>query len=163
MLPPDVITTGEINLMVEPVEHPRIEWNWVARTGSLLAHMALLLLVVFQARVLPNTTPTEEQAEIARQQLNYLYMPPLDRTPSPSPAPAPPPRQQVRIDPRYLRELDSIDPNATQPILGPRGPQPAPEENGTDNAPVAAAPSRLRNRNRSRRRDSPNCCSHEIW
>jgi TonB family protein len=143
VLPPDVITTGEINLMVEPVEHPRIEWNWVARAGSLLAHATLLLLVVFQARVFPSTTPTEEQAEIARQQLNYLYMPPPDQvpTPTPSPAPAPPPSQQVRIDPRYLRELDSIDPNATQPILGPRGQQPAaPEESGTDNAPVAAVP-----------------------
>jgi TonB family protein len=139
VLPPDVITTGEINLMVEAVEHPRIEWNWVARTGSLIAHLAILFLIVFQAKVFPYKPPTQEQMDIARQQLNYLYMPPLDHRLAP--APAPPPRQQVRIDPRYIRDLDTLDPTEIQPILGPKGPQPAaPEEKGSDSTLSAAAP-----------------------
>jgi TonB family protein len=139
VLPPDVITTGEINLMVERVEHPRIEWNWVARAGSLLAHAALLLLIAFQAKVFPYQPPTQEQLDIARRQLSFIYMPSLDQEPATAPAPAP--RQQVRIDPRYLRELDSLDPSAMQPILGPKGAKPAaPEESGTNNAPVATAP-----------------------
>lgn len=139
VLPPDVMTTGEINLLVEAVEHPRIEWNWVARAGSLLAHAALLLLIVFQAKVFPPAPPTEEQMDIARQQLSYLYLPPL--TPAPAPAPAPEPRQQIRIDPRYLRELDTLDPTAIQPILGPKGPQPAaPEDSASASVPAPAAP-----------------------
>jgi TonB family protein len=139
VLPPDVITTGEINLMVEAVEHPRMEWNWVARAGSLLAHAALLLLVVFQAKVFPYSPPTQEQLDIARQQLSFIYMPPVEEVPSPSLPPAP--RQQVRIDPRYLRELDTLDPSAIQPVLGPKGPKPAaPENAGSAPAPPAVSP-----------------------
>ena len=40
VLPHDVITTGEVNLMVENVEHPRISWSWIARTGSVAAQNA---------------------------------------------------------------------------------------------------------------------------
>jgi TonB family protein len=135
VLPPDVITTGEINLMVEAVEHPQIEWNWVARTGSLLMHVLLLVIVVFQARLFPYQPPTQEQVDIARRELSFIYMPPHIRgLPA---APAPPPSPQIRIDPRFLRELDTLDPSAEQPILGPRGPELAiPEEARPDPAAV---------------------------
>jgi TonB family protein len=135
VLPPDVITTGEVNLMVEAVEHPQIEWNWVARSGSLLMHALLVVLVIFQSRLFPYRPPTQEQVDIARRELSFIYMPPHIRGLPPEPPPAPSP--QVRIDPRFLRELDSIDPSAEQPILGPRGPEPAaPEEAGPEPAPA---------------------------
>jgi hypothetical protein len=76
VLPPDVITTGEVNLMVEAVEHPRIEWNWIARSGSLLAHAVLLLFLIFQTRLFPYQGQTPEQMDIARRELSYLYLPP---------------------------------------------------------------------------------------
>jgi TonB family protein len=103
----------------------------------------LLLLIVFQAKVFPYQPPTQEQMDIARQQLNYLYMPPLDHRLSPTPAP--PPRQQVRIDPRFIRDLDTLDPSAIQPKLGPKGPEAAePGEKGSETAsaapPAPAAP-----------------------
>ena len=135
VLPPDVITTGEVNLMVEAVEHPQIEWNWVARSGSLLAHVILLVFVVFQARLFPYRPPTQEQVDIARRELSFIYMPPHIRGLPPAPAPAPSP--QIRIDPRFLRELDTLDPNAEQPILGPRDPErAASEEARPDPAPA---------------------------
>jgi TonB family protein len=135
VLPPDVITTGEVNLMVEAVEHPEIQWNWVARTGSLLAHAVVLLLVIFQARLFPYQPPTQEQMDIARRQLSFIYLPPDVRGLPPSPPPAPSP--QVRIDPRFLRELDTIDETAIEPRLGPRGPDPAAsEESRPESAPV---------------------------
>ena len=135
VLPHDIITTGEVNLMVEDVEHPRISWSWIARTGSLAAHFALLFLIVLQAKLSP--PPPQPQADIARDQISYLYMPPLNR--APVPAPAPPPR--VRVDPRYLRQLDTIDQNALQPILGPRGPKPpTPEANASESAALTPAP-----------------------
>jgi TonB family protein len=146
VLPPDVITTGEINLMVEAVEHPQISWNWIARSGSLLAHLALLLLIVFQAKVFPSPSPPPPEGDdIARQQLSYLYLPPIDRTPAtpaPQAAPAPPPQpqQRIRIDPRFVRDLDSIDPNAIQPRLGPRGPQPGSENSAITPTPAPEAP-----------------------
>lgn len=135
----DVITTGEINLMVEAVEHPKIEWNWVARTGSIAMHFALLLLIVFQAKVLPYK-PTS-QDDIARQQLNFLVLPPNIRTLTgrPRPAPPPAPQPQIRIDPRYLRRFDSIDETAIQPKLGPRAPdQPTAGESQPQPAPAPA-------------------------
>jgi TonB family protein len=137
VLPPDVITTGEVNLMIEPVEHPTIEWNWVARAGSLMAHVAVLVLVIFQSRLLPYKAPSQEQIDIARQQLSFIYMPP-DVRGLPPPAPKPP-EPQIRIDPRMIRELDSIDETAIQPRLGPRGPEPeapALEEARPEPAPV---------------------------
>jgi TonB family protein len=135
VLPPDVITTGEINLMVEPVEHPPVEWNWVARAGSLLMHATILLLVIFQTRLFPYQPPTQEQIDIARRQLSFIYMPPDVRGLPPSPPPAPSP--QIRIDPRFLRELDTIDETAIEPELGPRGPErAAPEEVRLEPAPA---------------------------
>jgi TonB family protein len=139
VLPPDVITTGEINLMVEAVEHPKIEWHWVARTGSIAMHFLLLLLIVFQAKVLPYKPPSQD--DIARQQLNFLYLPPDIRTLTgrPRPTPPPAPQPQIRVDPRYLRRLDSIDETAIQPKLGPRGPdQPTTPESQPQPAPAPA-------------------------
>lgn len=134
-LPPDVITTGEVNLMVEAVEHPPMEWNWVARSGSLLMHALVLVLVIFQTRLLPYQPPTQEQIDMARRHLSFIYMPPDVRGLPPAPAPAPSP--QIRIDPRFLRELDTLDPSAIEPILGPKGPErAAPEEGRPEAAPL---------------------------
>jgi TonB family protein len=137
VLPPDVITTGEVNLMVEAVEHPPIEWNWVARTGSLLAHAILLLSVIFQTRLFPYQPPSPEQMDIARRDLSYLYLPPDagNIAPTPAPAPQPAPNQQIRIDPRFLRDLDSVNPNVEQPVLGSRGSDATPEEGQPEPAP----------------------------
>jgi TonB family protein len=139
MLASDVITTGEVNLMVEAVEHPPIEWNWVARTGSIMMHIAILLLVVFQARVFPYKPPTQDQLDIARKQLSFIYMPPDVKNLAPARPPAP--KSQIRIDPRYVRQLDSINENAIQPKLGPRAPEhPTAEESQPSPAPAPPAP-----------------------
>jgi TonB family protein len=134
VLESDIFTTGEVNLMVEPVEHPPVDWNWTARTGSILVHGGLVLLILLQARLFPYRVPTQEQIDIARQQLHFIYMPPdvrgLPRTPPPAPRP------QIRIDPRVIRQLDSLDTTVPQPVPGPKAPervvpeappQPAPE------------------------------------
>src|SRR5689334_263791 len=39
VLEPDVLTTGDVNLMVAPVETPPRDWNWIARTGSIAFHI----------------------------------------------------------------------------------------------------------------------------
>jgi len=139
MLSSDVITTGEVNLMVEAVEHPQIEWNWVARTGSIMMHVAILLLIVFQARVFPYKPPSQDQLDIARKQLSFIYMPPDVKNLTATPPPAPKP--QIRIDPRYVRQLDSINENAIQPKLGPRAPErPTAEESQPEPAPAPTPP-----------------------
>src|SRR5262249_47453604 len=120
-----------------PVEHPRtIEWNWIARTGSLAAHLTLLLLVVLQTKVAPYQPPL--QSDISREQLNMLYLPPDVRKIAPN-RPSAPPQQKIRIDPRVIRRLDSIDQNAINPVLGPRSPQP-PKPDVSQPEAVAPAP-----------------------
>jgi hypothetical protein len=118
VLEPDVINTGEVNLMVKPVETPPRNWNWIARTGSIAAHALFLLLIVFQTKLFPYHEPTQEQIDQARQQLNFIYMPPdvrgLPRTPSPAPAP------QIHVDPRVLRQ---ITPSELQSIPAPKLPE----------------------------------------
>ena len=138
MLASDVLTTGEVNLMVEAVEAPRIEWNWVARTCSIMMHVAILLLIVFQARVFPYKPPTQAQMDIARQQLNFIYMPPDVKSLTAARPPAPQP--QIRIDPRYVRQLDSINENAIQPKLGPRAPERSTAEESQPEPAPAPAP-----------------------
>ena len=59
VLEPDVINTGEVNLMVEPIEAPPINWNWVARTGSIAAHVLLIAFVLLQTELFPYRAPSQ--------------------------------------------------------------------------------------------------------
>jgi hypothetical protein len=124
VLEPDVINTGEVNLMVEPIEAPPINWNWVARTGSIAAHVLLIAFVLLQTRLFPYRPPSQAQIDMARQQLNFIYMPPDVRgltTPSAPPAP------RMRIDPRILRQM--APPTVPQSLPALRAPTPVPTPN----------------------------------
>ena len=104
VLDPDVINTGEVNLMVEPVEAPpsELELDRADGIGSVSVHVLFILFVLLQPELFPYRPPTQEQIDLARQQLNFIYMPPdvrgLRRAQSPRRAPA------MRIDPRLLRQ-----------------------------------------------------------
>ena len=114
LLKPDVFTTGDVNLMVAPVETPPRDWNWLGRSGSIVFHILfiLLLIQVFQYKV-----PTQSQIDLARQQLNFIYMPPDVRGLPPTPAPRTP---AVHIDPRILRQM--APPVLPQPLPAPKAP-----------------------------------------
>ena len=109
LLKPDVLTTGDVNLMVAPVETPPRDWNWLARSGSIVFHILFifLLLQLFQYK-----PPTQSQIDLARQQLSFIYMPPDVRGLPPTPAPRTP---AVHIDPRILRQM--APPVMPQPSL----------------------------------------------
>ena len=126
VLEPDVINTGEVNLMVEPIEAPPVNWNWVARTGSIAAHILLIAFVLLQTRLFPYRPPSQAQIDMARQQLNFIYMPPDVRgltTPSAAPAP------RVRVDPRILRQMAPPTVPQSLPALRVPTPVPAPTPN----------------------------------
>jgi TonB family protein len=116
VLKPDVFTTGDVNLMVAPVETPPRDWNWLARSGSIVFHILFIILLInlFQYR-----PPTQSQIDLARQQLSFIYMPPDVRGLPPTP---PAPRSpQMRIDPRILRQM--APPVVPQPLPGPKEPE----------------------------------------
>jgi TonB-like protein len=119
VLEPDVITTGEINLMVEAVEAPPRNWNLVARAGGVALHLVFIGFLLLQSRLFPYRPPTQQQIDMARQQLSFIYMPPDVRgLPPATPAPRSP---QIRIDPRVFRQL--APPVEPQPLTGPKEPE----------------------------------------
>src|ERR1700680_4018738 len=129
-LEPDVLTTGDVNLMVEPVEAPKRDWNWIARTGSIAAHGLFIIFILLQSKLFPYRGPTQQQIDMARQQLSFIYMPPDVRgTPAPRVGPSP----AIRVDPRVLRK---IAPGEIQPLPGPK----VPEHVVRNETPVEAPP-----------------------
>ena len=116
VLEPDVLTTGEVNLMTKPVEERTEAWNAVARFASIAFHFVVILLILFAPKIFPYHPPTD--AEIARN-ITDLYIPSDLNRYSTTP-PAPKPKSPVmKIDPRLLRQL--APPRPVQPV------QPAPE------------------------------------
>jgi outer membrane biosynthesis protein TonB len=130
VLDPDVLTTGEVNLMTRPIEEgTKADWNAVARFASIGLHIVVILLILLAPKIFPYHPPTD--AEIARN-ITDLYIPSdlnrLARTPA-APQPRPP---VMKVDPRLLRQL--APPRAVQP-------EPAPEPPRENPAPAKPAPS----------------------
>jgi outer membrane biosynthesis protein TonB len=137
VLKPDVLTTGDVNLMVAPVETPPRDWNWLGRSGSIAFHVLFITFLLLQTKLFPYRPPTQSQIDLARQQLNFIYMPPDVRgLPATPPAPRSP---QMRIDPRILRQM--APPVVPQPLPGPKEPERVVRDTPTDPAPeLPAAP-----------------------
>ena len=72
VLDPDVLTTGEVNLMTKPVEDRTAAWNAVARFASIAFHFVVILLILLAPKIFPYHPPTD--AEIARN-ITDLYIP----------------------------------------------------------------------------------------
>ena len=137
VLDPDVLTTGDVNLMVEPVETPPRNWNWLARSGSVAFHILFISFLLLQSKLFPYRPPSQSQIDLARQQLNFIYMPPDVR--GLPPAPPAPRSPQMRIDPRILRQM--APPVVPQPLPGPKEPERAVRDTPTEPAPeLPAAP-----------------------
>ena len=137
VLKPDVLTTGDVNLMVAPVETPPRDWNWLARFGSIALHVLFISFLLLQTKLFPYHPPTQSQIDMARQQLNFIYMPPDVR--GLPPAPPPPRSPQMRIDPRILRQM--APPIVPQPLPGPKEPERVIRDTPAEPAPeLPAAP-----------------------
>jgi TonB family protein len=133
VLDPDVLTTGEVNLMTKPAVDRTEAWNAVARVASIVFHFVVILLILLAPKIFPYHQPTD--AEIART-ITDLYIPSdlnrIAREPS-APRPKTP---VVKVDPRLLRQL--APPRAVQPAA-PAQPEP-PRETPAPPKPSPAAP-----------------------
>jgi TonB family protein len=132
VLDPDVLTTGEVNLMAQPVEERTSAWNAVARFASIGFHFVVILLILFGPKVFPERQST--RAEIARDNVTDLYLPSDLKDVPKIPSPPQPKSPQMRIDPRLLRQL--APPREVQPTPGP----PEPERVTRDNPVAKLAP-----------------------
>ncbi len=137
VLEPDVITTGEVNLLVRPVEDRDAKWQFLSRTLSLVVHIGLIVFVLASPKLFPTRTPTREEMELARRQLSFIYLPPdVSEVPKIAPRPTPP-SAQMRVDPRVLRKVAPPTPEP-QPLPGPVARESAPAP--PNNLPAAPTP-----------------------
>jgi outer membrane biosynthesis protein TonB len=136
VLDPDVLTTGEVNLMTKPAVDRTEAWNAVARVASIVFHFVVILLVLLAPKIFPYHPPTD--AEIQRN-ITDLYIPSdlnrIAREPS-APRPKTP---VVKVDPRLLRQL--APPREVQPAPAPApAPPEQPRETPAPPKPSPAAP-----------------------
>lgn len=135
VIEPDVITTGDVNLLVKPVEERVSAWQTVSRVASLLFHTAVIIFVLFEPKIFPYRPPTQEELDLARRQLSFVYLPPettdVPKTITPPSALKSP---AMRINPEILRQLAPPTPEL-QPNPGP-----AEKERVTRDLPNPPAP-----------------------
>lgn len=135
ILEPDIITTGEANLLPRPVEARPVERDWVSRASSVVFHLLLIVFLLYQPKLFPTRPPTQQELEIARRQLSFIYLPPGELEVPKVEARPQPPSAQIRVDPRVLR---MIAPPNVEPSVNP-GAQPAPQPE-LPNAPRPPVP-----------------------
>lgn len=142
---PDIITTGEVNLMTRPIADGRVGWGWQSTVSSILFHGAFVALLLLQPKLFPYRPPTEKEVEMAHRSLGLVYLPPPPVNALPV-APAPP-APKIRIDPRVFQMVAPPEVEAS-PTPGPGGTN-APKEQaratpepGTREEPLRPEPQR---------------------
>lgn len=144
VLVPDVLLTGEVNLLVQPVEEREVDYRWLSQAGTLLFHALLVTFAVFWPSLFPPRMPTQSELELASRSLGMVYLPPSAR----ELAPYVPPSPQVRIDPRILRQIAPPNEEASPPP-GP------PESKPQRELPAAPVPQVPTTPERQMRADAP--------
>jgi TonB family protein len=122
VLDPDVLTTGDVNLLTRPVEERGGQWQARAGTFSVIVHCALIILAFFSSKLFPAHTPTKAEMDLARRQLSFVYLPPAE---SESPQVAPrsePASPKMRVDPRILHKVAPTE--LAAPPANPANPAP---------------------------------------
>jgi len=128
---PDIFITGDANLLIRPEEKYSAKSDAVVRTVSVIIHIGLVILIIFLPKIFPAHVPTQEEIELARKELSFVYMPPEGpRTP-------PPPVPKIHIDPKTLRKV--APPREEEPLPPPPTSQPAPQPE-PKNLPEAPKP-----------------------
>ena len=112
---PDIFTTGDANLLIQPEEKASPQSELIRVVGSVVFHAALLLFVIFLPKLLPTQKPTEIGDNL---DTHWMYSPPS------APAPAPKPLPKVAVTPKTLNKVAPPEP---KPVPAPAPPKPAAE------------------------------------
>jgi outer membrane biosynthesis protein TonB len=112
---PDVFTTGDTNLLIEPEKKIDPRKNLVTRVLSVAVHVLLIIFLLAAPKMFPAPrTPTQTQLEFAR-----IYAPPD------LPKSAPPPAPKIPITRETLKKL-------SPPVEEPKLPAPEPVKPPSD-------------------------------
>jgi len=143
---PDIFTTGEVHLAVPEQKEESAKWQITTRASSVIFHVLLISLILLQSKLFPSHPPTQEEIEMARNQLRVL-LPPGAFEPYKPPAHPLPPAPKVHLDPRVLRDVAPPEPQpapAPQPEKPvkelPSAPVPKTDTPAPDPQPVAPPP-----------------------
>jgi TonB family protein len=109
---PDIFITGKANLLVEPEEKHDTKSDFVVRMASIAIHIGLVIFLINTPRIFKPHIPTQDEIDLAKKQLSFVYLPPETSTP-------PPPAPKLRVDPKMLERL-------APPVERPVVPAPAP-------------------------------------
>jgi outer membrane biosynthesis protein TonB len=135
VLEPDVITTGEVNLLTGTPKSLRDEAKWVLRGTSAVLHVTALLMVLLIPSLFTQRQPTQAEIESAEHSLGDLYIPSDMKSFSRS---LPGPKSPIRIDPKVIRQL--APPTIAEPAPGPISPPTFAHEQPKEVAPVTPTP-----------------------
>jgi outer membrane biosynthesis protein TonB len=121
---PDIFTTGDANLLVAAEPKRNLKTDTTVRIMSVILHIALVIFLISIPKIFPPHVPTQEELDLARKQLSFVYLPPEVSKPAP-------PTPRIRIDPRILNKVAPpvekprfVAPPEMQPKTQPERPTP---------------------------------------
>ncbi|PYT71864.1 MAG: hypothetical protein DMG39_11815 [Acidobacteria bacterium] len=138
----DIFMTGEVQLAIPEQKEESGRWQIATRASSVVFHILLISVILLQSKFFPAHAPTQEEIELARNQLKLL-LPPGAFEPYKPPARPLAPQPKVHLDPRILREVAPPEP---QPAPAPERPvkelpsAPVPKTNTPVPDPQPSAP-----------------------
>jgi hypothetical protein len=148
VIEPDMFITGDPNLLIQPDTKKDPKWDALMRVLSVVVHVAVIAFVLLWPKIFPYHGPTQEDVDLAKQALNFVYMPPEKPVP-----PAPTPKLNMNreilksVVPELKPEIPAPAPTPERPPSDlPEAPKPRIQVAPTPAAPsqpMAPAPSHL--------------------
>src|SRR6202142_2999878 len=97
LIQPDIFTTGEANLLVEPEDQRDAKWDAITRAASVAGHIAFVIFLIFLPKIFPPHIPTRDEIELASKSLGVVYLPPDAGELAKTPGPPPPEQHRVEV------------------------------------------------------------------
>jgi TonB family protein len=112
---PDIFTTGDANLLIEPGEKQDAKADLLTRVASVFVHIGLIIFLISIPKLFPTHIPTRAETEMASRQLGVTYISP-DEIPK---SPGPPPGPKMRITPKVLNQVAPPRAETHAPVEAP--------------------------------------------
>jgi outer membrane biosynthesis protein TonB len=142
VIQPDIFTTGDANLLIEPEAKKDAKWDAITRAMSVAVHIGLIIFIIFIPKMFPPHVPTTKEIELASKSLGITYISP-DEIPAMPPGP---PGPKVNINKKVLNKVAPPRPESHAPVAPPSIPNPeqpkpelptAPTPHASANPPVS--------------------------
>jgi outer membrane biosynthesis protein TonB len=113
VMQPDIFTTGDANLLIEPEEKKDAKSDLLSRSSSLLVHIGLIIFIIFIPKMFPPHVPTRDEFELASRSLGYILPEDIPKMPGPPPGP------KMNIPPKVLNKVAPPRAEAHAPAAPP--------------------------------------------